>query len=77
MNAFRVSGNFKMGEKWMPFTIEVVADDSDHATERTLSLLGSRHRVKRTNIEIADIKGISLEEATSAKVQYHLGGGGK
>jgi large subunit ribosomal protein LX len=74
MNAYKVSGRFKMGDNWMPFAIEVVAESEEDANEKGLSMIGSRHRTKRRNIEIGTIEGITAEEATSPVVQYHLGG---
>ena len=74
MNAYRVTGNFRMGERWMPFTMEVMAEDADGANECVLSLLGSRHRVKRGKIEVGEVKAISPEEATSPVVLFHTGG---
>jgi len=74
MNGYKVSGRFKMGGSWMPFEIELVAESEEGAREKGLSMIGSRHRTKRMNIEIAAISGITAEEATSPVVQYHLEG---
>jgi len=74
MNAYRVTGRFRMKDRWMPFTMEVVAGDAPGATEKALSLIGSRHRVKRRDVEVSEVRGITAEEATSPVIQYHLGG---
>ncbi|MCI0497260.1 MAG: 50S ribosomal protein L18Ae [Thermoplasmata archaeon] len=75
MNAYRVTGNFRMRDRAVPFTMEVVADDAEGATERVNSLIGSKHRVKRRKIEIGEVKKISPKEATDPTVKFHLGGG--
>jgi len=74
MNGYKVSGRFKMGDKWMPFEIELVAESEDGAREKGLSVIGSRHRTKRKDVEIGKIESITAEEATSPVVQYHLEG---
>ncbi len=72
MNGYKVSGRFKMGDNWMPFEIELVAESEEGAHEKGLSVIGSRHRTKRKDIEIGTISSITAEEATSPVVQYHL-----
>ncbi|MEM0458224.1 MAG: 50S ribosomal protein L18Ae, partial [Sulfolobales archaeon] len=48
--------------EWRKFEIEVRALKPQHAEEIAYSLLGSRHKIKRKNIKILDIKEISLNE---------------
>jgi len=74
MKAFRVSGSFQMGRNWQPFTKEVVSDDEKQARERLLSDFGSRHGVKRQQVEIKNITELKGDEVTDPVVKGLLGG---
>ena len=74
MKAFKVTGSFKMGRKSQNFSKEVISNDKKGATETILSDLGSKHKVKRYNIKIADIKELKLDEVTDSIVSHKLGG---
>ena len=41
MKAFRISGRFRMGRDWQPFSKELAAADEAAAREKLLSILGS------------------------------------
>ncbi len=74
MKAFEVSGQFMMShKKWQPFAIEVAAADEGGAREKTMALMGSRHKVKRKFIQIADVKAMRAEEVTDQAVKHLLG----
>lgn len=62
MKAFRVSGTFLMKPEWQHFSKEIAANDKDHAVEIALSDLGSRHRVKRTNIRIEGVEELDPKD---------------
>jgi large subunit ribosomal protein LX len=47
-----VKGTFRMGENWKPNTKVVSAPNEAQARERTLTLLGSKHRLKRRYITV-------------------------
>jgi large subunit ribosomal protein LX len=49
---FEVKGTFRMGENWKPYTKVVSAPNEAQARERTLTLLGSKHRLKRRYITV-------------------------
>ncbi len=70
MKAYRIEGKFLMGKKWQPFVKEVIGNSEEEARERILSILGSRHRVKRRMINIASIKELSKDEIEDAVVKY-------
>ncbi len=70
MKAYRIEGKFLMGKKWQPFVKEVIGNNEEEARERILSILGSRHRVKRRMINIASIKELSKDEIEDAVVKY-------
>lgn len=74
MKAFEVSGQFMIShKKWQPFAMEVAAADENAAKERTLALLGSRHKVKRKCVQIGGVKSLKPEEVTDLLVKHLLG----
>lgn len=71
MRAFKVIGSFKVEkQKWQDFKIEVAAEDEEGATERTLSNMGSRHRLNRKEIKITEILEIPAGEISDPVVKY-------
>lgn len=63
---FRVSGVmnlYRTGER-QKFTIEIPALRAEHAVERVLSELGSRHKLSRKHIAILEVREIDVNEAT-------------
>jgi len=60
-NIYRVVGDTSTG---MTFALEVMAERPYDALEKVYSLLGSRHKLKRTQIRI---KEVTVVEPTSAK----------
>ena len=70
MKAFKITGTFQMGRDKQDFTKEIAAADKDAATEKILSDLGSKHNVKRYQIDIADIKPLKNDEITDLAVAY-------
>ncbi|MCS7105501.1 MAG: 50S ribosomal protein L18Ae [Thermofilaceae archaeon] len=67
---YRVSGLMnlhRLGRK-QNFSIVVTALKAEHAIERVLSELGSRHKLKRTDIVIKEVKEISEEEVNKTEV---------
>ncbi len=49
---FEVQGNFKNGYDYQPFKKVVSATNEKQATEKTLMIIGSKHRLKRNYIKI-------------------------
>ncbi len=74
MKAFRVSGQFVMDRGWQRFSKEVAAEDEARAKEIILSDLGSRHRVKRTEVKIVKVKELTPEEIGDSAVEYKVKG---
>ncbi len=65
MKAFRVSGTFRMGQiRHQPFTKEILAKNKKEAEEKALSIMGSRHKNKRTSIKIKKIEEMKPEDVT-------------
>lgn len=72
MKAYRISGEFNMGGARQPFTLETLADSEEEATEWAFSVLGSRHRASRRQIDIEDVHVEDLDEVEDATVQFGL-----
>lgn len=56
MSEFTVSGQFQSREGWSPFETGIEAANEDVAEERTYATLGSRHGLRRTQIEIEEVR---------------------
>jgi large subunit ribosomal protein LX len=52
---FIVRGTFKAGQKWERFTKKLTCPNKNNASERTYSLIGSEHGLKRNLIKIESI----------------------
>jgi len=72
MKAFRIIGKFKMGEQQASFTKETVANSRDEAVEKILSVIGSKHRVKRKKIRIESVRELKSEEIEDTYVREML-----
>ncbi|MBD3405946.1 MAG: 50S ribosomal protein L18a [Candidatus Lokiarchaeota archaeon] len=70
---WRAIGEYKKKRRTYRFNIEMLADKESHVQERVLSELGSRHRVKRREIDIKTIKEIEPEELTNLELRKLLG----
>ena len=73
MKAFKVTGSFQMGRMPQNFTKEVISKDKKEATEFILSDLGSKHKVKRYQIKVTEVKELKLDEVTDSIISYKLG----
>ncbi len=73
MKAFLVTGHFADPRKEQPFSIEMAAEDEAAVKEKALSTIGSRHKMKRWQITITDVKEIPADEVESALVKYQIG----
>jgi len=73
-NAYMVSGNFKKGKNTQSFTKEVIAANKQNAKEYLLSIIGSKHRVKRREITIIKIEELSLDKVSDPIIKYQIGG---
>ena len=56
MTNYIVQGKFKAGVQWESFTKEVDSNSEKNATEKVLSIFGSKHRVNRNLIKIESVK---------------------
>jgi large subunit ribosomal protein LX len=73
MKAFKVTGSFKMGRTFQTFTKEVISKDKAEAQETVLSDLGSKHKVKRYLINIAEIVELKPDEVNDTIIRHKLG----
>ena len=74
MKGFRITGSFadaRQGQQ--PFCVEIAAEDEAAAKEQIVSTLGSRHKLKRWEISISEIKELAPEEVTDHVVKYKIG----
>ncbi len=74
MRAFRVVGRFKMGGRFVPFTMELAAEGRDGVEERVMKELGSKHRAKRRDIAIERVEELALESVSDPAVRMMVEG---
>jgi large subunit ribosomal protein LX len=55
---FEVRGKFKNAGTWTPFKKIVEAHNEKFAVEKTYSLLGSNHKVRRNLIKIESVRKV-------------------
>jgi large subunit ribosomal protein LX len=70
---WRATGAYKKNKRNFKFSTELLAEKESHVREKILSELGSRHRVKRREIEIEEIKEIKPEEVQNLNLRKILG----
>ena len=70
---WRAKGAYMKNKRSFTFSRELLAEKDAHVRKKILSELGSRHRVKRRDIEIAEIKEIKPEEVTNFELRQILG----
>ena len=70
---WRASGDYKKKKRTFTFSRELLGEKESHIRERILSELGSRHKVKRKEINITEIKEIKPEEVTDLDLRKILG----
>lgn len=55
MKSFIVKGKFKAGNSWANFTKQIASQNEKNATDKVYSVFGSKHGIKRREIEIESI----------------------
>jgi large subunit ribosomal protein LX len=55
MSEFRVTGRFRTRDGWQPFEKRLEAPNEDVAREYTLSEFGSKHNLKRTQVDVEEV----------------------
>lgn len=74
MKGFRVTGTFadvRAGQQ--PFSVEIAAEDEAAAKEQIISTIGSKHKVKRWQITISEVKELANDEIENHIVKYKVG----
>ncbi|MGI5965085.1 MAG: 50S ribosomal protein L18Ae [Candidatus Methanomethylophilaceae archaeon] len=74
MKAFLIKGDFadkRQGRQ--PYTIEMAAEDEAAVREKAMSTLGSKHKLKRYEINIASVEELSPEDVTDHVVKHQIG----
>lgn len=56
VKTFELKGKMRIKNRWTKFTMTVKALKLEHAFEKVYSLLGSRHKLKRFDIKIEEVK---------------------
>ena len=77
MKAFRVVGTFndaRQEKGKQPFKIEFADESIEAVKEQALSTLGSRHKLKRWEIQIAEVIELADAEITNPLVKYKVTG---
>jgi large subunit ribosomal protein LX len=70
---WRVQGEYRKNKRTFEFVKELIASKESHAEEWIMSDLGSRHRVKRKDIEIKKIEEIQPRDVQSLELRTILG----
>lgn len=74
MKAFRVTGTYADPRQVrQPFSIEMAAADADAVKEKAVSTIGSKHKLKRWQIDITDVSELSADQVTDHVVKYQIG----
>ena len=56
METYTVSGRWQARDGWQSFEKEIDADNEDVATEHAYAEFGSKHGLKRTQVEISEVR---------------------
>lgn len=74
MKAFEVKGQFRISlRQWQPFALEVASPDEKAAVDKSLALIGSRHKIKRKFVKIEGVRSLKPDEVTDHAVKHLLG----
>ena len=75
MKAYKVTGTFADARQGrQPFCVEAADESEDAVREQVVSSLGSRHKVKRWQVEITEVVEIAAEDITDHTVRYKVTG---
>jgi len=54
-----VKGTFKAGQKWERFTKKITSPNKNNGKEKTYSLIGSEHGLRRSLIKIESVEEVT------------------
>jgi len=60
---FKITGEIRKAKLKIPFSVEYDAVKQEHALQRLYAEMGSRHRARRPEIKVAEIKEAKEESA--------------
>ena len=76
VKVYRITGRMMLAHdklpEWRKFSIEATAVKPEHAVEKILSELGSRHKLRRKHIVIEKIEEIPLENVENPQIRLLL-----
>ena len=72
MQAYRVKGTAPFGKQTQVFSQDVIASNNNDAKPRVFSILGSRHKLNRNQINIESCKKISPDSSSDPLVINHF-----
>ena len=70
---WRATGQYRKERRTYTFTFEMLALKEEHVREHVYSEIGSRHRVKRRQLEFEEVKEIQPSEVTDVDLRKTLG----
>ena len=74
ISVFKITGSFKKGKRSQKFSKEIISENKENAKEYIFSVIGSKHRVKRREININNIDKISKDQVTDPIIRQMIGG---
>ncbi|MBS7647654.1 50S ribosomal protein L18a [Candidatus Bathyarchaeota archaeon] len=74
VRVFRIIGEIRKPNWQTPFEKEVIAIKPEHAVEKIYMELGSKHRVKRFQIKINEVKEIAHNQVEDPLIRKLLSG---
>lgn len=72
MKAFRVTGTAPFGSQRQGFSFDIPAENDAQATEFAYSTLGSRHNVKRRQVNIENVAEIDPRTSTEPQILHQF-----
>ncbi len=78
MKAFQVIGSYdasRVGyrKSMQNFSVQVAAENENAAREKVLSDLGSKHRKRREEITLSEVKTLAAADVTDPIVKHQIG----
>jgi len=74
MKVYRVTGEIRKPNLKTSFRKELLAAKPEHAVEKVYAELGSRHRVRRFQIEIASVEEVPPQEIENPLLKKMVAG---
>jgi large subunit ribosomal protein LX len=71
--AWSVTGTYRKNKRKFKFEKELIGAKESLIRERILSDLGSRHRIKRRDIDVSEIRELKPAEVKSLELRRRLG----